>query len=240
LIQGLAEAEITVIDRRPYQATAYLDLRQRGAELGADFDFETINELASDQALRESPFGIAVEEETWGFPANRIPLRRESYSDRLEELPEFDVSSIREQAGGKLSDVEVVVGRANSMLSPSEFQELRLRACEPHFRQSFREGIDRIKKLAHIFDAEHPKSLPLLNGLAGRLAAASGVPVHVAARLAKNLPIREASSTNSDHIQAADIASGWASDLLLATNNDYRVLAQQVRWLTINGLAVPA
>jgi hypothetical protein len=52
--------------------------------------------------------------------------------------------------------------------------------------------------------------------------------------------IREASSISSDHIQAADIAAGWAGDLLVATNNDFRALARQVRWVTVNGLSVPA
>jgi hypothetical protein len=51
------------------------------------------------------------------------------------------------------------------------------------------QNFERIKKLAHVFDVEHAKSVPLLNGLVGQLADASGILQHVAARLAqKALP----------------------------------------------------
>lgn len=240
LNRGLAEAELTIVDVERYKVLAYSDLVAQGAEPGGDFDLSTLHEMAADDILRDSPFGITNEQPYTGFPADGTPFRRSSFSDVLEELPQFDPREIRRQAGGKLKDVQVLVARAHSMLSPSEFRELRLIVAQPMFRGNFLKSIERVKKLAHVFDTEHSKSVPLLNHLVGQIAEVSGIPPHIAANLAAKTPIREASSLSSDHIQAADFAAGWAADLLVATNNDFRALARQVRWVTINGLSVPA
>jgi hypothetical protein len=242
LNKGLAEAELTVVDVERYKALAYVDLLDRGAEPGGDFDLSTLNEMAADDMLRDSPFSLQSEEMYDGLSVDRIhqTLDRQSLSDALQELPDFDPQAIRHRAGGKLRDVQVLTARAHSMLSPSEFRELRLTIGLPMYRGSFARNLERIKKLAHVFDVEHSKSVPLLNELVGQIAEVSGVPRHLAAHLASSKPIREACSTSSDHIQAADFAAGWAGDLLVATNNDLRTLARQVRWVTLNGVSVPA
>lgn len=126
------------------------------------------------------------------------------------------------------------------MLSPSEYQELRFIVGNPLYRGGLARNMERIKGLAHVFDVEHAKSVPLLNELVGQIAEVSGVRRQLATNTQQDNPVREASSTSSDHIQAADIAAGWASDLLVATNNDFRALARQVRWITVNGVSVPA
>jgi hypothetical protein len=234
LVQGLAEAELTIFDRTYYRASAYLDLKSRGAEFGVDFDLRSLDDLACNAAIEDSPFGIDFEEVGFGTPAMQR-LRR--LNGRFNPQP--NSVDLRSQIGGKANDVDVLIGRAYSMLSPTEFREIRLLAAEPMLRSSFADNLERLRNLAHVFDAEHPKSLPLLNQLAGKLAEASGLPPMLAQRLTSEAPIREAVSTSSDHIQAADIAAGWASDILVSTNNDYRALARQVRWVTLNGIAIP-
>jgi hypothetical protein len=53
------------------------------------------------------------------------------------------------------------------------------------------------------------------------------------------LAVTEASSEQSDHLQAADFAAGRATDLLVATDGDYRALASKVRWARVNGITIP-
>jgi hypothetical protein len=242
LNKGLAEAELTIMDVERYKTFAYFDLIDQGAEPGGDFDLSTLNRMAADDMLRDSPFSLRSDEMYHGLPADGSyqTLTRQSFSDALQELPEFDPQAIRQRAGGKLRDVQVLAARAHSMLSPSEFQELRFMIASPMYGGNLSKNLERIKKLAHVFDVEHAKSVPLLNELVGQIAAVSGVPRGIATHLASAAPIREASSTSSDHIQAADFAAGWAGDLLVATNNDFRTLARQVRWVTVNGVSVPA
>jgi len=52
--------------------------------------------------------------------------------------------------------------------------------------------------------------------------------------------VSEGKSQDIDHIQAADLAAGWAVDLLTLTNGDYRALAQRFAWVGVNGVIVPA
>lgn len=242
LNKGLAEAELTIVDGNRYKALAYVDLIDQGAEPGGDFDLNTLHRMAADGMLRDSPFSLRPEEAYLGLPADGSikKLTRQRFSDALEELPAFDPNEIRERAGGKLRDVQVLAARAHSMLSPTEFRELRLAICSPIYAGGLPRNMERLKKLAHVFDVEHAKSVPLLNELVGQIAEASGVPRGIAAHMASATPIREAPSTSSDHIQAADFAAGWAADLLVATNNDFRALARQVRWITLNGVNIPA
>jgi hypothetical protein len=240
LMRGLGDAELTIVDAQMYREDAYFGLVDKGAELGGDFDWTTLNDLAADGMLRDSPFGLTNPDTGFGFPADGTFRWRESYSDKLEELPAFDPTDLKRRAGGKLRDVEVLAARAHSIMSPTEYRELQIIVNEPMLRLNFPRNLERVKRLAHVFDEEHAKSVPLLNDLVGHLAEASGVPHGYALQMASTDPIREDQSTNSDHIQAADIAAGWAADLLLSTNNDYRALARQVRWITVNGIAVPA
>jgi hypothetical protein len=242
LNKGLAEAELTIMDVESYKTIAYFDLIDQGAEPGGDFDLGTLHRMAADDMLRDSPFSLRSEEMYHGLPADGSyrPLTRQSFSDALQELPKFDPQAIRQRAGGKLRDVQVLAARAHSMLSPSEFQELRFLVAGPMHGGGLSQNLERIKRLAHVFDVEHAKSVPLLNELVGQIAQVSGIPRGVAAHLASAAPVREIPSTSSDHIQAADFAAGWAGDLLVATNNDFRALARQVRWVTLNGVSVPA
>lgn len=72
-----------------------------------------------------------------------------------------------------MKDVEVLAARAYSMMSPSEFMELRVIVNQPMMMGSFTQNFERIKHLAHVFDVEHAKSVPLLNGLVGQLPVQS-------------------------------------------------------------------
>lgn len=238
LNRGLSQAELTVVDVSSYVRFVYAELTDQGAEPFGDFDRSTLHRMAADNMLRDSPFSLRSDEMHGSFAASFDILRRGSIGGALQELSDFDPSKIRQRAGGKLRDVQVLAARAYSMLSPSEYRELRFLACEPGPRGGIGRNIERIKRIAHIFDTEHAKSLPLLNELVGQIAQASGIPRGLASALTSKLPVREASSTASDHIQAADFAAGWAGDLLVATNNDFRALARQVRWVTLNGVSI--
>lgn len=159
--------------------------------------------------------------------------------DRLTELPAFDAATIRKRSGGKLKDVVVLTARAHSMLSPTEKYELHYMALTPYGGRLFMRNQDRIASMSRVFDTEHGKSLPILNEFIDRVAHMSKVHTGVSLR-SPELAVRELSSANSDHLQAADFAAGWSADLLVATDSDYRTLASKVRWAGVNGIVIPA
>lgn len=157
-------------------------------------------------------------------------------SERLRELPISDTSSLFRQSGGKLKDAVVLSARAQSLLSPSEFLELRHLVAEPYLFQTFGRTTSRVAQLSHTFDVEHAKSLPLLNTFAAQLA---GNSLRGDRAFPQQHRIEERASHLSDHLQGGDFAAGWAVDVLTSTDSDYRALAQKVRWITVNGLVIP-
>lgn len=125
------------------------------------------------------------------------------------------------------------------MLTPSETMEVILAfgrgPCSP---ENLANALEIVKSMGRAYDVEHPRSLPILNELADKVARAANMPALVVSRGREHAISEEASHT-SDHLQAADMAAGWAADVLLATRGDYRALAKQVRWVGVNGIVVP-
>jgi hypothetical protein len=94
-----------------------------------------------------------------------------------------------------------------------------------------------IQKMARIFDTEHTKSIAILNEFSVRVAHAARVP-NLFAPGASGSAVREADSHEIDHLQGADLAAGWAVDLLTLTNGDYVSLAKEFAWVSVNGVFV--
>jgi hypothetical protein len=93
--------------------------------------------------------------------------------------------------------------------------------------------------MCRIFDVDHPGSVPILNEFADRLAYAARVG-NVASLLRGSAKmVSEEESQTRDHIQAADMAAGWAVDLLIFTKGDYVELAKRFAWVGVNGVVIP-
>lgn len=230
--RGLEQAELTIIDLPMYRRITLNDLMDQGAEAGHDYDLTILNDLTARRMISESPLG-----------------RLSHLEDRLEYIPftyfcdESRPSStpadLQARAGGKLNDAVVLAARAHSMLSPSETMEVVLAFGGGAYGPSSLAGaLDIVKSMGRAFDVEHEKSLPILNELVDQVARAARLPTFVVSR-GREKAISEEASNLTDHIQAADFAAGWAADLLLATNGDYRALAKQFRWVGVNGVTIP-
>ena len=133
----------------------------------------------------------------------------------------------------------VLAARAHSILSPSETMEVVLAFGGGAYGPSNVAGaLDTVKSMGRAFDVEHEKSLPILNELVDRVARAARLPMFVVSR-GREKAISEEASKLTDHMQAADLAAGWAADLLLSTNGNYRALARMFRWVGVNGVSIP-
>jgi hypothetical protein len=153
--------------------------------------------------------------------------------------PSSKPSDIQARAGGKLKDAVVLAARAHSMLSPSETMEVVLAFGGGMYGPPNMAGaLEIVKSMGRAFDVEHEKSVPILNELVDKVARAAHLPTFVVSR-GREQAVSEEASHLTDHMQAADLAAGWAADLLLATNGNYRALAKQFRWVGVNGIAIP-
>jgi hypothetical protein len=230
--RGLEEGELTIIDLPMYRRITVLDLIDQGAEAGHDYDLTILNDLTARRIISESPLG-----------------RLSHLEDQLEDVPftyfshrapSSGLAEIQTRAGGKLTDAIVLAARAHSMLSPSETMEVVLAFGGGAYGPGNLGGaLDIVKSMGRAFDVEHEKSIPILNELVDRVARAARLPTFVVSRGRERAVFEEASHV-TDHMQAADFAAGWAADLLLATNGDYRGLAKRFRWVGVNGVVIPA
>jgi hypothetical protein len=224
---GVEQAEITIVDPLEYEEMTWIDLRNRGAEFGFDFDKSDFQEMVGDWIIDDSPLSVArMSEYDWM-----------SDNTRPGSTSEFSTQSIKRRAGGKRRDAIVTAARAHAMVSPSEKQEL-IRLCSGVMPPNFSERVKLIKKMARVFDVEHAKSVVVLNEFSQRVAHAAQL-----SRLLTDFgvagSVQEARSEEIDHIQAADMAAGWAVDTLTLTGGDMRVLAQNFAWVSVNGILVP-
>jgi hypothetical protein len=224
---GIERAELTIVDPFDYEYKVLLDLQECGAECGFDFDDRAIYELTTDALIGDSPLRVAqITKYDW-------------LAERFKEGPQGDFSTdiIKRRIGGKRRDAVVTAARAHAMISPSEKWEL-IGLCGGFSGFNLVKRISLIKKLARVFDVEHPKSADLLNEFSFRVAIAADLSPE-AVWGASSRAVREEDSRNIDHIQGADIAAGWAVDTLMLTGCDFPTLARQFSWLSVNGVVIP-
>ena len=132
----------------------------------------------------------------------------------------------------------VLAARSHAMVSPTEMNEI-ISSSFGGTGLDYQSRMNYIGEVTRVFDVEHPKSLPILNEFAERLAHAAGVPRYLTHATNRSSRVYESQSHDVDHIQAADLAAGWAVDLLTLTNGDYRSLAQRFVWVGVNGVIIP-
>jgi hypothetical protein len=230
---GVFQSEITIVDPEVYRSYCFLDLLNKQAEPGIDFDERTINDEAGVLMIECSPLGLAQHfTPDWHF-ARLDPFTREATN-----VGDFRAAALKRRAGGKLKDAIVVSARAHAMISPSDRKALVAR-CTLSSASDFDSAVASIKKMSRIFDEEHAKSVPILNELSARLAQAAGVRGVGIFHHGAIDPVAEADSQDAEHLQAADMAAGWAVDILTLTNGDYRSLAQKFAWVGVNGVVIP-
>jgi len=237
---GVHQAEITILDPRRYAEFAMAEYLEEQAVPGIDFDTRAINEKSGRYLIEGSPLGaVSAFEYDWLADNTRYYDGYVSGDGGVHIGGRFSADSVKQRAGGKLHDAIVVAARSHAMLAPSEMNEI-MRSCFGYGGMDYASGMDLIKRMTRVFDVEHPKSIPILNEFSERLAHAVGIPHSVSRAIRRKGIVSEAGSHDIDHIQAADLAAGWAVDLLTLTNGDYRTLAQRFAWVGVNGVLVPS
>lgn len=227
--EGVYQAEITITDPAPYKRAVIITLMDQQAEPGIDFDLEDVNEEAAHWMIEGSPLSLADSVTIdWAFENPGPP-----------ENATFNSSVIHKRVGGKLRDAVVVSTRSHAMLSPSETREIasiNALASGPNYGLA----IARIARLSNMWDVEHPKSLPILNEFSERIAYIAAGRTRLCELISHKPSVTEGVSHESDHLQAADMAAGWAANLLTLSGGDYRSLAQKFASVCVNGIVYPA
>lgn len=238
LQKGIQQAEITIIDPLVYRQAVIDDWLDQGAEAGHDFDSKMVNDQSGEWMLRMSPLGIAEATSIDYYYEHLAFDETTGYFSPKAEFQDFSAPAIKKRAGGRLKDATVLAARSHAMLSPSERRQV-IAICSRSSGADYGTQCALLAKMCRVFDVDHPGSVPILNEFSDRLLHAAGVG-NVASLLQGSAKmVSEEKSHGIDHIQAADMAAGWAVDLLIYTHGDYRELAKRFAWVGVNGVSVP-
>jgi hypothetical protein len=234
--KGVQQAEITILDPRAYESVLIDEWLDQRAEPGIDFDQRTLNEEVGLFMLRLSPLSIASHT-TFDFYFEQMAFDGRFPPDSDIEFNDFSPADIKRRAGGRLRDATVLAARAHAMLSPSERREM-VAICSRASNVPFGTRRALLARMCRIFDIDHLNSVPILNEFSERVSHAAGMRNAASVLRGAHKMVSESDSRNVDHIQAADMAAGWAVDLLMCNRDDYRELAKRFAWVGVNGVVV--
>lgn len=236
--KGVQQAEITIVDAKIYKLAVLDDWLDQHAEPGIDFDLKMVNDVAGESMLRMSPLGIA-EATSIDFYYQRMAFDETTGCFSPDaEFQDFSAPTIKRRAGGRLKDATVLAARSHAMLSPSERLEV-IAICNHSSTSDYGSRCALLAKMCRIFDVDHPGSVPILNEFSERLTYAAGVGNVASILRGSSKMVSEEKSQSIDHIQAADMAAGWAVDLLIFSHGDYVELAKRFAWVGVNGVVIP-
>jgi hypothetical protein len=224
---GIEQAEITIIDRPQYQEYAYFAFIYDGADPKGDFDIDDVNRRAAFKMIWDSPLGKLARFRNFDW-----------FLGESNSAPASLIEEVQEEVGGKLNDAVVLAARSHAMLTPSETWEL-IETISPFGSKSLPHRLNLVLQMRRTFDTEHAKSVPVLNRFVEDAADAIHLPSGLTRLYGHRAPVVEESSHTTTHIQAADFAAGWAADMLISTNRDYRTLARKFCVVIKNGVVIP-
>ncbi len=199
LVRGVKQAEIFITNRSDYLCLAYFRYLDQGAEPGVDFSRGDVGREAAKIVLEHSPLSA-------------IPLLAYDFlsdNSHSHSYKRFDTVEMLERAGGKLNDAVVLATRSHAALDAIIQQVSDETGYGAGLGCYF--GGHIMAAPSGVFDIEHAKSLTVLNDVGGALRRSLWLPVR---RLPSARLFLEMDTRGVDHLQAADLAAGWACEML--------------------------
>lgn len=223
--KGVFSATLVVIDPEPVQKIVRSALISDGAEEGHDFDERDLVRGCSVALVKGTPIAY--------LPSELMKIVGQSGYDLVGGFDDFTPEAIRLQIGDGLNDAPLFAARAHAM-----FDAMAMAREHASTTLVFRSPLAKVvlaELLAtrRVFDNEHVRSLAVLNRASERIAAA------LATRLSSDDDrfwsplVSEADSKSYFELQAADVAAGWAREML--ETNEPRALANKFERVWLNG-----
>jgi hypothetical protein len=223
---GKRQATIVVIDPEPLGKLVKHRLMAEGAEEGRDFDDNTIIEGCASALVQ-------------GTPVAYLPTDLAKVVNCYPTFPhatfeDFTPDAIRSKIGRGLRDARVFAARAHATFDLSTH-------CGNSTTDAFRSPatplvVAELLSTMRYFDNEHAKSAEFLNQATDAIADALENVLTTPGTVVREPLIKEYDSTAIDHLQAADVAAGWARELLELA--DLRALARSFERVLMNGAII--
>ena len=201
--------------------------------------FEALEGGLSFQEINDSPqlFDQTATAMIAGTPIAYLPLELAqavpwARYDLVADLERFTPEAIRKAIGGGLREARIFAARAHAVFDLATASD-SVRTDEVFKSPLARVMLAELVSTIRSFDTEAPGTLGVLNEAADQIA--SSIQGHLPGELvgAERPLVREVDSRALDEIQAADIAAGWAREML--ETGDYRVLGTRFERVWLNG-----
>lgn len=222
---GISDATIIVIDTDRVLWGMTARALSDGAELIEleQQSMESIVDSCAAAIVGSTPIAYLPHNLVRVVPWTRLQL--------LDDLGSFTPEGIREKIGAGLRQAQIFAARAHAIFDLATEDDEAVRTDDVFRSPLARVMLAELLGTPRTFDVEDPNTLPLLNEAAATIADA----------LAVSLPetntgsslVQEADSRDIDEMQAADVAAGWASDLL--QRGDEKSLAARFKRIWVNG-----
>lgn len=222
--KGISQATVIVIDPRPVEESIRSLLTAKGAEEGRDFNQKELTNQCATAIIGGTPVAYLPAEMARVIPWN-------SY-EQLTTLDQFTPKAIRGKIGDGLATASIFAARAYATFDVKLSGD-SLQSMSDTWRSPLAELIlSEVLATERVFDTEHPRTAEVLNE----------ITTEISNRLSNEWPlitkpkvplIREVDSRAIDHLQAADMAAGWAREMLETA--DVTALGKRFERVWING-----
>lgn len=198
---------------------------EQGAEEGADFDRDDLINTCATALIADTPVA---------YLPNHIARTLGLYA--LKPYLSFDrfaPESIKARIGGRLRDAKVFAARAHATFDTARVAQPGQRTVDVFRRPGAGVILRELLATERGFDEEHQKSVDVLNEASDVMAHALAGALARPGELSTQPLVREFSSRDVDQIQAADVAAGWAHELIALSNE--RALLETFGRVLLNG-----
>jgi len=226
--RGVAQATIVVIDPEPVESNLRRSLEAEGAEEGVDFDRKKLVDGCATALIAGTPVA---------YLPNEIARILGWYPPELYlSFHDFTPESIRQHVGLGLRDAKVFAARAHATFDVASAWDASATSTDLFRQPAHRLVLCELLSTERIFDEEHPRSAAFLNKAVDVIAERLESVLPISGSIVDRPLVREYDSRAVDHIQAADIAAGWARELLDLA--DERAVAGRFARVIVNGTLV--
>lgn len=202
---GVGQASIIVIDPEPVEKEIR-DLISALPPIGNLENLKLLTDKCATAIVAMTPIAYLPQNLSRAVPWGTYEL--------VTNLSSFTPEDIRAKIGGGLKQAQIFAARAHaafdlrtSWSSISSTDEIFRSPLAPVM-------LAELVATVRSYDEESPATLPVLNDAANHIAFALEQAYPGWVEAAETPLIREVSSKAIDEIQAADIAAGWARDML--------------------------
>lgn len=207
---GVGQASVIVVDPAPVYDWVEKILRDSGAKKGIDYDDKRIIEDCGTAIIGITPIAYLPLRISELVPWSRII--------EVSSLETYLPATLKEELGGGLKDAKIFAARSYAAFDLRSIEAIEDEATDDLVVS--REGVlvQELASTLRIFDEEHPKSAKVLNDAIAYITKGIETDYPLWQTERSDAFIREYDSRAVSEIQGADIAAGWAREILDAAN----------------------